>query len=551
MASDATRPWYKNVSQFAELAAGTNTRWIITGDSLVQVRAAGGSFNYDGLGVQLIQVGALGHVRAFQLGQADTDRIPVRVYIPSGDGDVTYVTVNRDGTAATKAATLAPQTLEYCGVPTGIYGFRTDNAGGALPATYAGQFTLSQQWAANAAHPAWEAADSNGVGVRLLYYAPLEDGGSGGVTYAGTLSASDNGGATIGTFSLATDARDYPGLATLGGVPAKGYINAVDTDYYVSSNMTAATVANGKSLVVKTPATFGTANRYVLWCDPIFYHANGSGASPTRVAGNYTQIMGLASYAKWNFVLDDAADATYAKSDTSAAWLRFLGASTLDLGHQPVIVIHCDTEFSEGSAYAEPGYTMASVVEYRTLIESIITRFDALFAAMGAPLQPKYWFIQPAHHWHDSTSGFGQGTGDGSKDNAANAERHNRLLEAQYQVAMANSRFGYTSLFAALNGKFPFNNNGSETPGVDAEVITRLDELFGADWVPPGTTYTAYTPGTGGDGGQLFDSLGLHPKSHNAYRAFAWLCKYSTELGDNGGGAARNRSRSRARAGSF
>lgn len=502
-----TRPWFRNTHIVRSAIASDHARIVVLGDSLMFVTTPSGGFKSGA--VMLMQVGALGHVRAFQAGGADSANMPVRLSPTTIGAAGVPIALNHD---TAKSVTAAPDAPEYLGLPVYCNGFRIDSPAWSPPGSVVAAVTFSLPWLADAVFPAWSPTDADGVGCRLLYFAPEFT-----PTLDADLTVHDGQwfGAVRGTINLATDAEL--------GAPEPGQINRIGQDFLA----TADAGGGAKSLVMTATGPIGATGSMLL-VDPIFYHANDDGAGhPARVPGNYVQVLARLSWARWNFSLDTPPTATYTKSDTTERYEAFFAASTLDPTHQPVIVVRVDTEYTEtpgGFAELGPTATMCTRADYRDALDALMARMDEVFASIPGCPKPIYWFHQPVHHW-SGLPGFGQGPA-ASKDDAVNAERHNRLLEALDDVcARPGSRAAYTSLFACFQGRLPFPN-----PTVDPVVVSVLDGMFGANWVPPGTGYAPYTPGTGGDGGALLDYLAIHTKSADVERVMAWACKRSLDL---------------------
>lgn len=503
-----SRPWICNTHLVRAALASENARIVILGDSLMNLTTPGG--DYKSGAAMLLQVGALGRVRAFQAGGADTFSMPVRIYATPPGSAGQSISLNHD---TAKSVTRGPDAPEYIGLPVYCNGTRIDDPAWVPPGLAIGAVTLSLPWLADAAHPAWSPADSDGVGCRLIQFAP-----AGAPVLDRTLYIAD--GSSAGVVRAAVNLADDAEL----GPPVPGQFNRVTPDVLLTGDVG----GGAKSAALAVDGAVG-ATGYALLVDPIFYHADDDGqGNPVRVPGNYVQVLARLSWSRWNFFLDKPATEQYPKSDTTDRYIAFMRATTLDAGQQPVIIVRVDTEYSEDPGnFSElgPTATMCTREDYRAAIEALMARMDAVFAAVPGSPKPIYWFQQPVHHW-SGWQGFGGGPG-ASKDPAVNAERHNRLLEAMYDVcARPGSRAAYTSLFAFFQARLPHPN-----PTVDPVVRTVLDGAFGAGWVPPGTMYPPYTPGTGGDGGALLDSIGLHTRNAGAERVMAWVCRHSVETG--------------------
>jgi hypothetical protein len=502
-----TRPWFRNTHLVRGAIASNRARVVVLGDSLMNITTPSGG--YKSGATMLMQVGAFGHIRAFQAGGGDVGNMPVRISPVSPGASGVLIGLHHD---TAKSVTAAPDAPEYVGLPVHCNGMRIDAPSWSPPSGVLATVTLSLPWLAEAVHPAWSPADAQGVGCRLLQYTPA---GASVVDAACTV----RDGQWYGTARAVCNPAD--GL--LGNPPIAGQINPVAPDVL----LTADAGGGAKSAVVVASQPVGSAG-YLLLVDPVFYHANDNGAgAPARVPGNYVQVLARLSWARWNFSRDTVPTATFTKSDTDARYNRFFQITTLDAGHQPVIVVRVDTEYSEtpgGFPELGPTATMCTRADYRAALEALMARMDDVFATIPGSPAPIYWFQQPVHHW-SGLPGFGAGPAS-SKNDAINADRHNRLLEAMHDVcAVPGSRAAYTSLFAFFQARLPHPN-----PTVDPVVRSVLDSAFGANWVPPGTSYAPYTPGTGGDGGALLDSLGIHTKNAGAERIMAWICKHSVDV---------------------
>lgn len=534
---EPTKPWCRNTRRIKDAIASNNARIICLGDS--ETLTNNSTFAYKGGALMMAQIGVFGEVKAWQDTAVNSSSMRVYLYAPNGTG-YANVTYNR---SADPIVGLPPDT-EFVGLPISLIGLNVTDNTKTIGGKQMGAVVITPAALASSFYP-MDLAASKMYAIRPLYYCPA----NAAHIYTQNLYLRDGGdsGTIRATVNMST------GAATGDGTPVAGGINRFASDV----GLTAGSTTERRLAITYTGSTLAGTGLY-LQAPPVFYEASGTAAAPVFVGGNYVQVLADASMQVGGFVVDqsptDDPDG-YGKVDTSAHWLQLLQVTTIDANQQPIIVLRCDTEYSvdAGSlgSYGAGG-TLSSVAEHLIVLNALVARWDALCASAGLPT-PLYWVQQMPHHWQSSSSGFGNGPTSASKVASVNNPKHDMFLQALHAMAMDNPRFAYTSMYAWFDGFMPstlpdaFEGNSDQITGSKAI----LDANFGSGWVPAGTTYSAYTPGSGGDEANLMDANGLHSKSANAERVFAQIMKWGLDVLDNGGGAARNRSRSRARAGSF
>lgn len=219
-----------------------------------------------------------------------------------------------------------------------------------------------------------------------------------------------------------------------GGAVLDAHINACYPDIELANTSTEfhLDILAGSTNPVSTDQFLQTAGA-------VLYKVDGSG---NRIPGLYYTTLDGNSWSYNGFNADDPSGALDDKTFSDAQFRAWLDVTTLDPGQRVVIIQNIADEDIDQATH-------------KTKLEAFITRHDA--RCLGITTQPPlYLFIvQFAHEM----------TGD------PDVERQNQIYkcDALYEIAQANSRVNYISLYQIMDGTYATTDVASGVTGGLAE----------------------------------------------------------------------------------